>query len=69
MKVNSEKMSAVKNWAKPLTPIDIRSFLGLAGYYRRIFSGFWSISSPLRDFTHKKVKIELSDSCEKGIHI
>ncbi|GJS73108.1 putative reverse transcriptase domain-containing protein [Tanacetum coccineum] len=33
--VDPAKIEAVKNWASPTTPIEIRQFLGLAGYYRR----------------------------------
>ncbi|GJV89596.1 putative reverse transcriptase domain-containing protein [Tanacetum coccineum] len=35
--VDPAKIEAVKNWASPTTPIEIRQFLGLAGYYRRFF--------------------------------
>ncbi|GJT99678.1 putative reverse transcriptase domain-containing protein [Tanacetum coccineum] len=34
--VDPAKIEAVKNWASPTTPSEIRQFLGLAGYYRRI---------------------------------
>ncbi|GKA07950.1 putative reverse transcriptase domain-containing protein [Tanacetum coccineum] len=33
--VDPAKIEAVKNWASPTTPIEVRQFLGLAGYYRR----------------------------------
>ncbi|GJU09063.1 putative reverse transcriptase domain-containing protein [Tanacetum coccineum] len=33
--VDPAKIEAVKNWASPTTPLEIRQFLGLAGYYRR----------------------------------
>ncbi|KAH0684682.1 hypothetical protein KY289_022434 [Solanum tuberosum] len=35
IQVDSQKIEAVKQWSRPTSPIDIRSFLGLAGYYRR----------------------------------
>ncbi|WMV41713.1 hypothetical protein MTR67_035098 [Solanum verrucosum] len=38
--VDPKKMDAIKSWPRPLTPSDIRSFLGLAGYYRRFVEGF-----------------------------
>ncbi|WMV24218.1 hypothetical protein MTR67_017603 [Solanum verrucosum] len=37
IRVDSQKIEAVKQWPRPTTPIDIRSFLGLAGYNRRGF--------------------------------
>ena len=42
VEVDRRKTKAVKNWPKPLTPTDIHSFLGLAGYYRRLVKGFLS---------------------------
>ncbi|WMV18455.1 hypothetical protein MTR67_011840, partial [Solanum verrucosum] len=50
----------------PTSPTDIRSFLSLAGYYRRFVEGFSSIVSPLKKLTQKKVKFWWSDDCEKS---
>ncbi|GKE68174.1 putative reverse transcriptase domain-containing protein [Tanacetum coccineum] len=33
------KIEAIKNWATPTTPTEVRQFLGLAGYYRRFIEG------------------------------
>ncbi|WMV45499.1 hypothetical protein MTR67_038884 [Solanum verrucosum] len=66
IQVDSQKIKAVKQWVRPTSPIDIRSFLRLAGYYRRFVEGFSSIASPLTMLTHKKVKFQLSDDCEKS---
>ena len=38
--VNPKKIEVVKNWPRPLTPTNIRSFLSLAEYYRRFVDGF-----------------------------
>ncbi|WMV45916.1 hypothetical protein MTR67_039301, partial [Solanum verrucosum] len=35
IKVDPKKTDVIRNWPRPLTPSDIRSFLGLASYYRR----------------------------------
>ncbi|XP_070014978.1 uncharacterized protein [Nicotiana sylvestris] len=37
IKVDPQKIAAVKNWPRPTTPIELRNFLGLAGYYRKSF--------------------------------
>ena len=58
VEVDPRKTEAVKNWTKPLTPADIRSFLGLTGYYRRFKEGFSSIASSLTALTKKKAKFE-----------
>ncbi|XP_075088199.1 putative mitochondrial protein AtMg00860 [Nicotiana tabacum] len=65
VKVDSQKIEAVKNWPRPTSVSDIRSFLGLAGYYRRFIEGFSSILSPLTRLTQKKVMFQWSDACEK----
>ena len=38
--VDPQKIEAVMNWGRPNSVTEIRSFLGLAGYYRRFVSGF-----------------------------
>ena len=53
VKVDPRKMEALKNWLRPLTPSNIKSFLGLAGYYRKFVDGFASIASPMTNLTQK----------------
>ena len=64
-----QKNEAMKNLPRPLTPIDIRCFLRLAGYYRRFVDGFGSISSLLTNLTKNTVKSEWSEACEYSINI
>ena len=59
-------MEAVRIWPKPLTPNDIRSFLGPTSNYRRLVGGFASIASPLTTLTQKKVKYEWSEAYERS---
>ncbi|KAI3826071.1 hypothetical protein L1987_00113 [Smallanthus sonchifolius] len=51
--VDPAKIETVKNWNAPKTPTEVRSFLGLAGYYRRFISNFSKIVVPLTALTHK----------------
>ncbi|GKD47230.1 putative reverse transcriptase domain-containing protein [Tanacetum coccineum] len=56
--VDPAKIEAIKNWAAPTTPTEVRQFLGLAGYYRRFIEGFSLISKPLTKLTQKDKKYE-----------
>ncbi|GJY03006.1 putative reverse transcriptase domain-containing protein, partial [Tanacetum coccineum] len=47
--VKPSKIKAVKNWETPRTPSEVRSFLGLAGYYHRFIENFSKIAKPLTD--------------------
>ena len=56
MEVYPTKTEVVKNCKKLFTPTNIRSFLGLACYYRRFVEGFSSIDTSMIAFTKKKAK-------------
>ncbi|KAH0698695.1 hypothetical protein KY284_012910 [Solanum tuberosum] len=66
IKVDTQKIEAVQNWPRPTSPTNIRSFLCLAGYYRRFVEGFSSISSPLTKLNQKTVKFQWSEACQKS---
>ncbi|GJT25618.1 putative reverse transcriptase domain-containing protein [Tanacetum coccineum] len=56
--VDPSKIEAVNNWKAPTTPSEIRSFLGLAGYYQRFIVNFSKIAKPLTSLTQKNKKYE-----------
>ncbi|GKC50023.1 putative reverse transcriptase domain-containing protein, partial [Tanacetum coccineum] len=60
--VDPSKIKAVKNWKAPTTPSEVRSFLGLAGYYRRFIANFSKIAKPLTSLTQKNQKYEWAKS-------
>ncbi|GKE21228.1 hypothetical protein Tco_1432740 [Tanacetum coccineum] len=49
--IDPAKIEAFKNWASPTTPIEIRQFLGLAGYYQRFIKDFSKIAKSLTELT------------------
>nr|GEU59215.1 hypothetical protein [Tanacetum cinerariifolium] len=56
--VDPAKIEAIKSWATLTTPMKVRQFLRLAGYYRRFIEGFSLISRPLTKLTQKNKKYE-----------
>jgi len=62
--VDPRKVEAVLKWERPTNVIEIRSFLGLAGYYQRFIKGFSTIASPLTKLTCKEVWFVWSEECE-----
>ena len=62
--VDPKKVEAILQWEQPKTVTEIRSFLGLAGYYRRFVQGFSLIAAPLTHLTRKGVKFVWDDVCE-----
>ncbi|XP_070025653.1 uncharacterized mitochondrial protein AtMg00860-like [Nicotiana sylvestris] len=64
IQVDPKKIEAVQNWPRPTSAIEIRSFLGLAGYYHRFLEGFSSIAAPLTRLTQKGAPFRWSDEYE-----
>ena len=62
--MDSAKVEAVLKWEIPKTVLEIRSFLGLAGYYRRFIEGFSSIAAPMTKLLRKGVKFLWTEECE-----
>ncbi|KAL0551527.1 hypothetical protein IC582_010616 [Cucumis melo] len=62
--VDPAKIEAVTGWTRPSTVSEVRSFLGLAGYYRRFVENFSRIATPLTQLTRKGVPFVWSKACE-----
>ncbi|KAJ8762731.1 hypothetical protein K2173_012223 [Erythroxylum novogranatense] len=66
IRVDPSKIEAIVNWKPSRNVTEVRSFLGLAGYYRRFVKGFSVIASPLTKLLRKGVKYEWSDRCQSS---
>lgn len=64
--VDPSKIKAIKNWHRPRSVFEVRSFLGLAGYYRQFVEGFSKIALPLTRLTQKNVRFIWDDKCEQS---
>ncbi|KAL8108682.1 hypothetical protein AgCh_024954 [Apium graveolens] len=64
--VDPAKIEAVSNWERPTTPTEVRSFVGLIGYYRRFVQDFAKIVGPLTRLTRKIEKFEWTEKCEES---
>ncbi|XP_062119096.1 uncharacterized mitochondrial protein AtMg00860-like [Humulus lupulus] len=60
------KIEVVSQWKPPKNALDVRSFLGLAGYYRRFVEGFSNIATPMTVLTRKNAKFVWTKQCERS---
>nr|CAD40007.3 OSJNBb0052B05.10 [Oryza sativa Japonica Group] len=64
--VDPSNVESVTNWKQPKTVSEIRSFLGLAGYYQRFIENFSKIAKPMTRLLQKDVKYKWSEECEQS---
>ena len=64
--VDPKKIEAIVSWEQPKNVSEVRSFLGLAGYYRRFVEHFSLLTAPLTRLTRKGVRYEWNDICEQS---
>jgi len=57
-------IAAVVDWPRPTNLTEVRSFLGMAGYYRRFVKDFWKIATPLTRLLRKDHKFGWTEECE-----
>ena len=64
--VDPKKVEAVMSWERTKSVFEIRSFLGLAGYYRRFIEDFSRLAAPMTRLTRMEVKFDWDDRCEEA---
>ncbi|KAK1648846.1 hypothetical protein QYE76_066651 [Lolium multiflorum] len=69
IEVDPAKIEAIESWPQPKTVTQVRSFLGLAGFYRRFVKDFGSIAAPLNELTKKDVPFVWGDAQQEAFMI
>ena len=63
--VDPKKIEAIMNCPTPRNVTDVRSFMGIVGYYRRFIEGFSKVAHPVTSLQKKGIKFEWTPSCVK----
>ena len=61
-----DKTASISSWPRPKTLKDVRTFCGLASYYRAFVPGFAKIAQPLHNLTRKNAAFLWTDACEQA---
>eukprot|EP00253_Pinus_taeda_P007271 PITA_07271 len=64
--VDPEKIKAIMDWPIPKDVTDVRSFMGLAGYYRRFVAGFSKVAFPITSLQKKGKLFHWTPDCQKS---
>ena len=66
VRMDPKKVEAIVTWQPPIKVTELRSFLGLANYYRKFITGYSKRASPLIDLLKKDAKWVWSDVCQEA---
>lgn len=69
IQVDPDETKAVSGFPVPKTQKQVRSFLGMANYYRRFIHSFAKIAAPLNALLSKDKKMEWTESCQEDFNI
>ena len=64
-----DKVQSILDWKTPSSVKDVRSFLGMAGYYRRFVENFSKIDKPMTNLLKKNKKFEWSEKAEEAFQL
>ena len=60
---------AIKYWPTPGNVTEVRTFMGLEGYYRRLIDSFFRIANPITYLQKKGVEFLWSQKCEESFKL
>jgi hypothetical protein len=64
--VDPKKVKAIMEWPVLKNAHEVRSFMGIAGYYRRFMEGFSKIVKPITTLQRKGVRYEWTEECDSA---
>ncbi|GBG75783.1 hypothetical protein CBR_g21028 [Chara braunii] len=64
IRLEDAKVASTRDWPRPQTVTEVRSFLGMCGYYRNFVKNYSIVASPLTDLTRLDTPWDWSDECE-----
>ena len=64
IRVDPKNIEVIIEWKPPRNVTEVRSFLGLASYYRRFVKGFPMTTGPMTRLLQKNVRFECSEKCQ-----
>src|SRR5438105_8362242 len=64
--VDPSKVEAILNWKTPTNVSEVRSFVGLAGYYHRFIEGFSTIALPMTQLPQKGIEFKWTEAHQRS---
>ena len=64
--VDPEKVEAIRECSAPRNVVEVRSFMGLTGYYIRYIARFSKIAHPITSLQRKEKKFQWTEECESS---
>ena len=64
-----EKLDSIQKMLPPKTPKEVKQFLDLIGYYRKVVPRFLDLARPLNALTRKNVEFEWTQVCQESLYL